>query len=198
MQEGFLILINLLANLGPEKASITRDAITRTKIKVEWDSPFMDEDQVVNFFCSGCYQAKGHKRAKQLRLVEADAAVQAIKSQVICFNGGESDINITQVAPKVRHIIPLPAKVNSTPEPWYSTNVNGRRFKVEGAISLLEFVMLYQGGVQVPFKLGLPFAPGGIQATQDTGVMMIFFKCEDAGQNEIYRLSPQRPNMTHN
>ncbi len=191
MQDGFLILVNYLANLGPEKASITRDAFTRSKIKIEWDSPFQDENQFVNIFCSGCYQGKGYKRAKQLKLVESDAAVQSIKSQVIGFNGGESDINITQVAPKVRHIIPLPKKVNSTPEPWYSTDVAGKKFKVEGVISLLEYVMLYQGGVQVPFRLGL-LAPGGVPSTQDTGVMMLYFKREDAGQNTITRLSPQR------
>ena len=83
-----------LTDLGAEHVTITRDPVSRMKIKLEWDSPFRDENQIVDHLCSGRFKAVGAGE-KQLLLGQNDVSIQAICSQTIRFNGGEADINIT-------------------------------------------------------------------------------------------------------
>lgn len=83
MEDGFLIIVNLLANLGPEQVTITQDSISRSKIKLEWDNPIRDKDQLQNFFYSGFYQAKGIKQEKRLELGDNDMTIQAIRKEAI-------------------------------------------------------------------------------------------------------------------
>lgn len=196
VQGGFLIFTQLLVNFGPDTVTIARDTITRSKVKLEWNHPFQDENQALSFFCSGYYQAKGQKRVKTLQLGETDVAIQAVRNQMIHFNGAESDINNTQVSPKVRHVIPLPAKVRSQPSSWISTNMNGKRVKVEGAVALLEIVALLPGGSHVPLSVAqeqnMTLPHGTVFTTRDTGTMLMHFKREDADENTMFRLTPPR------
>ena len=83
-----------LTDLGAEQVTITRDPVSRMKIKLEWDSPFRDENQIVDYLCSGRFKAVGAGE-NRLLLGQNDVSIQAICSQTIRFNGGEADINIT-------------------------------------------------------------------------------------------------------
>ena len=175
VDDGFLILVKPLQDLGAEYVTITRDPISRTKIKLEWDSPFRDENQIVDVLCSGKFVAVGNHE-KVLLLGKNDASIQALRNQTIRFNGAESDINTTQVAPKIWFVIPLPAKVHAQPSAWMCSNSNGKQVRMEGAVSLQELVTAQNGQI----------------GKVDAGMMWIFFKREDAGENKLFRFSPPR------
>ena len=169
-------MVKPLQDLGAEHVTITHDPVSRTKIKLEWDSPFRDENQIVDVLCSGRFVAVGDHE-KRLTLGKNDASIQALRNQTIRFNGAESDINATQVAPKIRFVIPLPAKVHAQPSVWMCSNSNGKQVRMEGAVSLQELMTVQNGQI----------------AKVDAGMMWIFFKREDAGENKLFRFSPPRP-----
>ena len=49
------------------------------KIKLEWDSPFRDENQIVDYLCSGQIKAVGEVE-KRLLLGQNDVSIQVIHS----------------------------------------------------------------------------------------------------------------------
>ncbi len=169
-------MVKPLQDLGAEHVTITRDPVSRSKIKLEWDSPFRDENQIVDVLCSRKFVAVGDHE-KRLSLGKNDASIQALRNQTIRFNGAESDINTTQVAPKIWFLIPLPAKVHAKPSVWMCSNSNGKQVWMDGTVSLQELVTAQNGQV----------------VKVDAGMMWIFFKREDAGKNKLFRFSPPRP-----
>ena len=204
VQQGFLIEVNLLANLGPEKITITRDPSNKKNVKLEWDGPFKDEIQVEDIFCSGCFEAVGYKRVRVLNAAPGDNAIKVFQEQTICFNGTEHDVDNSQVAPKIRHIIPLPAEVKPVPSQWQYTDRKGKTRVMESTISLRERVVEYGNGFQLTFLSNQgPLPPGGRNTSKDTGIMFIFFKREDADSNTKHRFlsptrGPYRPTPTGN